>query len=514
MYKIKNLFHYRVLDYLILIFSVLIWQLFGLGKVNNRLLEAPDQQIQMLTSAKMHYFNYSSYQSAWNHHSPFIHNVYKNKYHIFEFANATFGEYLLYTIILAILSNLVFNILNSFVKSRLLSFVATLCFIFDISSSTIGGKISMDNRTLGIILQSFILITCFKIFKYRSNTTYFLFGFFSTVLVYNLESYAVSVLFLFLFLFFQSMNKLNNTLYILFGAIVYFFWFFTYNFLNSDLKNFFDLNLIFHLKSIGIANNFPDISFLYLMDNFFVHGADTRVFGVGYLVTIFVISTIFYYVFFIKKVKNLETNEKLLIVFFLGETFHLYLTGPRFLHYSQIILLPVYILFILSIYKIFQKFLNSNVISNLMISFILFVIFFVLQFGDVVHNRTSLVDGTFQQTVESYKNQAEDPQLILTWVSMDKYKEVFFENNSLPSTRLWWWHQMKHLDKFYDKSYKMFDDELMRKVFLEDVKLEKPKIVVIDKSIIEPPDYFQNYVKANYQYTGTNGDLDYYQLSE
>ena len=203
MYKIKNIFQYSVLDYLILIFFVLVWQLFGLGKVNNRLLEAPDQQIQMLTSAKMHYFNYSSYQSAWNHHSPFIHNVYKNKYHIFEFANATFGEYLLYTIFLVILSNLVFNILNSFVKSRLLSFIATLCFIFDISSSTIGGKISMDNRTLGIVLQSFILITCFKIFKYKNKKYFFLFGFFSTVLVYNLESYVVSVLFLFLYLFFN-----------------------------------------------------------------------------------------------------------------------------------------------------------------------------------------------------------------------------------------------------------------------------------------------------------------------
>ncbi len=161
-----------------------------------------------------------------------------------------------------------------------------------------------------------------------------------------------------------------------------------------------------------------------------------------------------------------------------------------------------------------EKLLNSRHVSNIFSSLILFVIFFVFQFGDVVHNRTSLIDGTFQETLETYNKQAEDPELILTWVGIDKYENVFFESNSLPSTRLWWWHQMKFIDKFYDKSYKMFDDELMREVFLEDVKLEKPKIAVIDKSIVEPPDYFQNYVKDNYQYTGTNGDLDYYRLSD
>ena len=161
-----------------------------------------------------------------------------------------------------------------------------------------------------------------------------------------------------------------------------------------------------------------------------------------------------------------------------------------------------------------EKLLNSRHVSNILSSLILFVIFFVFQFGDVVNYRTSLIDGTLQETLETYNKQAEDPELILTWVGIDKYENVFFESNSLPSTRLWWWHQMKYIDKFYDKSYKMFDDELMRKVFLEDVKLEKPKIAVIDKSIIEPPDYFQNYVKDNYQYTGTNGDLDYYRLSD
>ena len=61
-----------------------------------------------------------------------------------------------------------------------------------------------------------------------------------------------------------------------------------------------------------------------------------------------------------------------------------------------------------------------------------FVIFFVFQFGDVVHNRTSLIDGTFQETLETYNKQAEDPELILTWVGIDKYENVFLKATRYP----------------------------------------------------------------------------------
>ena len=46
--------------YALQISTVLLWQLNGLGKTNFRLLVSTDQQIQMLTSAKMYYFDYSS----------------------------------------------------------------------------------------------------------------------------------------------------------------------------------------------------------------------------------------------------------------------------------------------------------------------------------------------------------------------------------------------------------------------------------------------------------------------
>ena len=121
---------------------------------------------------------------------------------------------------------------------------------------------------------------------------------------------------------------------------------------------------------------------------------------------------------------------------------------------------------------------------------------------------------TEKETIDSYKPETSEPQLVLTWIGIDKYESVFFENNSLPSTRLWWWHQMKYVDKFYDKNYKMFDDELLENVFIKDVKKERPKIAIIDTSIVSPPDYFLDYIDKNFSLSKIEGELKIYELNK
>ena len=238
---------------------IIFWQLNGFGKVNYRLLASTDQQIQMLTSAKMHYFDYSSYEAAWNHHSPLIHSVYKVIYYTHDFYLATYGEYLLYTCFLIFLSISLFTILNILTNNIPMSFIASLAFVFDISSSTIGGKIFFDNRTLGIAFQSLILIICFKYIKNKKNNYLIILSFVSTLLIYSLESYLASIGILFLYLFFNSQNRYNFISYASVGSIFAGLWIILYNYLNSDLINLLDLNIFFHIKSIGIANNYDDV---------------------------------------------------------------------------------------------------------------------------------------------------------------------------------------------------------------------------------------------------------------
>jgi hypothetical protein len=277
------------------------------------------------------------------------------------------------------------------------------------------------------------------------------------------------------------------------------------NTLNGELDEFFDLNILFHFDSIGLTNKFESINTSTLLKNLFV-GGNTNV---SLFVSLFIVLFVFISFLVKYKAKSIKENENIIYVLLFGEFVHLFLTGPRFTSYAQILLLPIYILFFINVLGLLEKMKISKIFGY----FVFFLIFFIMQFGDVVNNRTSLIDGTLEQVVDSYKLQKNDPELILTWVNMDKYENVFFENNSLPSTRLWWWHQMKFIDEFYDKDYKMFDDELLEEIFLQDVILERPKRLVIDRSIIEPPIYFDKYIKENYQLTETEGDLDYYRLS-
>ena len=150
---------------LFLVSVVSIWQIFGVGKVNLRLSQGIDQQIMQLTSAKMYLFEISSYHAAWNHHSPFLFFITKFSYVFFDFYNSTFGFYLLYSVFLCLVALTLYKIFYALLKSQYFSIVGSLIFIFDISSSTIGGKVIFDNRTWGILFQSLILLSSVRFFK-------------------------------------------------------------------------------------------------------------------------------------------------------------------------------------------------------------------------------------------------------------------------------------------------------------------------------------------------------------
>ena len=109
---INKAFKSNAIVYSLLVLAVQIWQIFGIGKVNLRLSRGVDQQIMQLTSAKMHYFDYSSYEAAWNHHSPFLFYLTKFSYLFSDFYQSTFGFYAVYTIYLSLISLITFYYLQ------------------------------------------------------------------------------------------------------------------------------------------------------------------------------------------------------------------------------------------------------------------------------------------------------------------------------------------------------------------------------------------------------------------
>ena len=496
---------YKNLNVYLSIFTLnIIWQISGIGKVDLRISQTIDQQIMLLTSAKMHYFDYSSYEAAWNHHSPLLFLFTKVTYYFVNFNNSYLGFYILYSILLFSISILIYHLLFELLNNKIHSLFGSLIFIFDISSSTIGGKVIFDNRTLGILFQTIILINCLSYLKSNKNIYLYLISIFSVLQIYNLESYGITVLFIYVYLVYIEKNYIKFFTHSAIGSISTILYLSFVNNINQELDEFFDLNILFHLNSIGLTNKFENINLVTIFKNLFIGGNS----NLSLFASLFIVVLVFASFLVKFKSNSIKENEKFIYVLLFGEIFHLYLTGPRFTSYSQILIMPLFVLFFIDVLGMFEK-INKHKITGY---FFFFLIFFIMQFGDVVLNRTSLIDGTFQETIDSYKPETSEPQLVLTWIGIDKYESVFFENNSLPSTRLWWWHQMKYVDKFYDKNYKMFDDELLENVFNQDIKHENPKVIIIDRSIIEPPLYFRTFIEINYQYTKTVGDIDYYRI--
>ena len=116
--------------------------------------------------------------------------------------------YLLYSVFLCLVALTLYKIFYALLKSQYFSIVGSLIFIFDISSSTIGGKVIFDNRTWGILFQSLILLSCVR---YLNNKKYiFIFTCSSSIVqIYNLESYSVSVFCIYAYLLYIDKDKLN-----------------------------------------------------------------------------------------------------------------------------------------------------------------------------------------------------------------------------------------------------------------------------------------------------------------
>ena len=139
----------NLIPYTFITISNISWFTFGLGKAETRLLKI-DQKIMLLTSSKMHYFDINTFEAAWNHHTPPIFYIFKLSFLFSEFINIDFGFYIVYSFLLLLINLLLFRIVYIFTKNTLISVLLSSAYVFDLSSSTIGGNIIFDNRTIGM----------------------------------------------------------------------------------------------------------------------------------------------------------------------------------------------------------------------------------------------------------------------------------------------------------------------------------------------------------------------------
>ncbi len=494
-----------------------LWFIFGLGKAESRLLKL-DQKIMLLTSSKMHYFDISTFEAAWNHHTTPIFYLFKLVFIFSDFLNIDFGFYVLYSLLLLFISLLLFNICYKLTSQKIISFLLSMVYIVDLSSTTLGGNVIFDNRTIGMVFQCLIILFAYKLLLNQNILNTIFFGTAVFLQVLFLESYIASCGLLFLYLLYKLDKKSEFIKYffttniILLAVSIMIFW------QKSELIDVLFLNYQFHFDSIGIGTsskvNLVELSkfgIFYNWDhNQFVH----------------VLSFIFIFIFlFFKDNLKIKTNAKemfsLITAYYLFEIIHLFLTGPRFTNYLQVILLLQYLIIFTFIYFILNFFNIKTLSSNLIFSFVFIIMFFAYQFGDVVYTRTSILDQSYLKAAEEISQDSKvskflyedgDPKLVLSWISNESWDDIYFKANKLPATRMWWWFEMKYVEDLYEWKPNRYYNSNLEKIFLEDLKKDNPRFAIIENNYIEPPLFFLKHINENYILEVTIEKFDIYKL--
>ena len=472
--------------------------LFFLSTENYRYsLMRKDQSIMVLTSAKMFFLDLNTYEAAWNHHTPPIFYLFKSIFYFVDFSNVYSGFFILYSFLIFFINILLYKLIYKLTCSKFSAILFSCLFIFDISHTTVGSKILFDNRTIGIIFQILILIYSFKIIDNKNTKDIVAWSIIAATCCFYLESYLFSIFPIYIYLIFKIKKKFFK-----FSLTTFFLISTLYSlilFLNEELYETIQLNYVFHL--FGTVRK--RIPFNTLVQNgFFKPYSNWSVYLLAIaLIIVFCFFTFKRFRYFYGK--SLPYIE-ILYIYFFSEVIHLFVSGPRFINYFQVILLFVFIIPVISLTIL----LKNNSKENLLL-FCSFLIIFVLSVFD---NKNEILLYRFEEqntisnltseqiTLIDYLNNQNDGEIYLNYIwGYDDNLEIYFRTNSLPATKMWWWFNMYYFqssdyifdtNKFYSKN--------LDYIFIRDLEREKPTYFIIQDDYISLPKNFNEFLESNY----------------
>jgi hypothetical protein len=504
--------------YSLILLTNFVWYFFGLGKVASNLLNL-DQKIMLLTASRMNYLNLDAFEATWNHHTSPINYIFKLSYFFADFLNIEYGFYIIYSFLLLLINYVLYEICYKFTRNTTVSFLLSVCFIFDLSTATIADYILFDNRTIGILFQCLILYYSMKIITKETKNDILFFSLFIFLQIAFLESYIVSCGLIFVYLFFKVKNKIQFCKIFFTFNILLATFFFSVLYFNSELLETIFLNYQFHLDAIGI-NSIQKIQlnslFNYgLFKSWGVNKA-SYLFTFGFIVLFYLKKDVFI------KTEIIKNYYDFLTFYFIFEFLHVLLTGPRFVNYLQLIILLKYLIIFISIFFILKTFKMSDSQSYILISTVLIIFFLFFQFDYFKNNRISLFDSSFKSAseiknpvspVSNYLFSDGSPEPILAWVSSNSWDDIYFYSNKLPATRMWWWFEMKYLEDSYNWKDGRYYNIDLDKIFIEDLLIEQPKFAIIQEGIEQPPLFYMEYIENNYIFNKKIANFLIYKVS-
>ena len=461
-----------------------------------------DQFLNLIAAKRILYLDYTNFQSTWNQHSALIPDLYK--FTFFEFPTSDYQSnfFILFVITITLTTINFYKILNKLNISSQNNLVYCLAFF------TICISLNMGNRLVGMLLMSFIIVNLLNFINSKKSTTLFLLIFLSFVQIYNMESYGLALIAIFIYLITISDNKSLFTFQSLIFSIISFIAIFSREIINGELLVLFKTNYLFHI--FNTKSVFTDLfgqRLVALYESFtypFERGSN---FGLTmYLLAIaFAVYIIFYS-------KNFNNKYKVISYILIFELLHLILTGPRFSHYAEVILLPSTILFFLFIDSQvgLSKIDNKNIyIMGLILISLSASTTSIERIKEMVYSQnfkeTSIIlsnekvneDLEVKKIIEILDSDSSE-NLIVFWTNQADWYWIVDNGNVLPSTRMWWWLKMRYVDiEKYDWSRKWNQKEF-ETIYINDIEKEKPRLILIDKTYKPVPDILENIINETY----------------
>ena len=461
-----------------------------------------DQFLNLIAAKKINFLGYSNFESTWNQHSALIPELYKYVFYNFPTNDYQANFFILFVFVITLISINFQSILNKFGIPSQKSLIYTLSFFIVLVSLNLG------NRLIGILVMSLIIIFLLNFLDNKKATTLFLLIFFSIFQIYNMESYGLAILGVFFFIIKISKNKLSLILQSFIFSIISIFLVFSREILNSEIPTLIKTNYLFHIfntKSQFSGGFFERIIAIYESLTYpFSRGSNFTL--ILYLIAIA------FAIYIIVNSKSFENKYKVIAYIFIFELIHLILTGPRFSHYSEIILLPGMILFFLMLDNIIE---STNISGKNFYLVSLIILLMSISSTSTKRVKEIIFSKDFTQTSINFNNQkaSEDlevKQIIqllrdnnlsettIFWTNQADWYWIIDNGNTLPSTRMWWWIKMRYVDEEkYDWSRNWNENEF-KSIYLEDYKNENPKFVLIDKTYKSVPNIVNTIIESEY----------------
>ena len=500
-YNTSKNFHKNIKT-ILFFFLIPLYFLFRYEDISRHFTIDPDHFVWVFTAIKMDFLELSPFESTLESKGVLLYIVYYLGYLLSKLVNLSIWESLsIFYLFLNFLILLIFNKFNNkyFPNSNLPIYISILLML-DLTNDE---RIKYDARFLGSLL---ILIGLYQLFIKNND---FISGVFLSSSIFSLLTFGLPVA-----LISSYLVLIKKRWSILYGQISFVILMFLYLLISGQLYESYIMNFWIYFGSQYPYTKIPLIDIINRNPFLFI------------AIILLIIYSIAYRREYFEKEIVLTA-----LVWWVGELLHLYLTGPRFEHYSILIVIPSYFLFNLLFSEIKDTQLNNlNKIPFYIFSLIFcFFIFhsnylpYHKNFPDEMYGKEiTISSSTFNYNQEklnlkydnlNFESSTNYELGIYINYSPKVFNEYFERYRILPSSSGWQivWHRKDFINYEY-----FFSDEYFYNDIISDFKIEEPKYAIINLDEVARlrNEFLLKYIDRNYSIIKCDSVVCFYEKNK